>query len=65
MVLQASTKSTLIEAAGQGDADTVRRMLRAGADPNSSFGNGDTALTRAQKNGHRDVVETLRKSGAK
>ena len=60
-----SEKSTFIEAAGRGDVDTVREWLRNGIDPNSSFGRGDTALSRAQKHGHTEVVKILRRAGAK
>jgi uncharacterized protein len=48
----------------QGDVETVRQRLRAGADVNARDRHGQTALMLAAHRGYRDMVETLVEGGA-
>ena len=72
-----SSHEKLLEAARQGDSDTVRRLLAAGADVNWQDARGDTALSSVLNpswpagegpppflKGHRDVVRRLLAAGA-
>lgn len=52
------------DAVTRGDVETVRRLLRAGADVNARDRHGQTGLMIAAHRGHRDVVETLVGNGA-
>lgn len=59
-------RTPLILAALMGQADIVARLLERGAHPNDRdrvdqqpLGKGDTALIKAAKRGHLDVVQTL------
>ena len=54
----------LVRAASLGDTDEVRRLLDAGADPNSADGSGRTAVTHAAYGGHAAVVRLLVDAGA-
>ena len=54
----------LIEAAGRGDVEAVRRLLRAGADVNAQDDEGWTALIAAAQKGLAPVVELLLEEGA-
>jgi ankyrin repeat protein len=54
----------LMAAAVTGDADTVRILLEAGADPNASS-DGSTALTMARQTGQSQVVKLLEHAGAR
>ena len=51
--------TALAYAAGNGNAEIVRLLLEAGADA-SITSDGGTALDRAQRAGHEDVVTVLR-----
>jgi len=51
--------SALMFAAGEGQAGVVRALLDHQADPALRDADGDTALSFAQRNGHRQVVEIL------
>ena len=54
----------LMRAAGEGDAERVRSLLGAGADPNAALESGETALIRAASKGHLGVVQLLLAAGA-
>jgi len=57
-------KAQLWEAARQGDAAAVKRLLDSGVDPNAEFREGGTALLFAAQHGHPEVVELLLSRGA-
>jgi len=68
--LEVCDPSSLINAAGQGDLNAVAFMLKAGADPNifcvdTDNGLCESALGAAEKNNHLEVVDLLKKYGAK
>ena len=48
----------------QGEVETVRELLRAGADVNARDRHGQTALMLAAHRGYRDMVEILVEGGA-
>lgn len=50
--------SEWLDAASRGYADTVRKLIKDGADVNQVV-NGETALTRAALRGHTNVVKVL------
>ena len=54
----------LINACKNGDLQTVKTLIRSGADINSEDENRITALMWAAKNGHLEVVKELIKYGA-
>src|SRR6266849_1494555 len=54
----------LWEAARNGDAPTVKRLLDEGVDVNTKFRYGATALSYACDRGHLDVVKLLVERGA-
>jgi uncharacterized protein len=54
----------LVAAATAGDADEVRRLLGAGADPDDADAEGRTAITHAAYGGHAQVVRLLAEGGA-
>ena len=54
----------VVQAAYGGHAAIVKRLLRAGADPNLACGEGETALTVATRHGHVEVVKLLLAAGA-
>ena len=54
----------LLFAAQQGDAESVRILLGAGADVNEATPEGSTALIRAAANGHVAAVKLLLEKGA-
>jgi hypothetical protein len=56
---------TLIEAIQRGSWASVRRQLEAGADPNSSTAEGQTALDVARHKGDKMIVDLLVSKGAK
>lgn len=57
--------SALQLAAGDGFVDIVRLLLDAGVRPDDTGGYRDTALALAVDEGHRNVVNALRRAGAK
>jgi ankyrin repeat protein len=58
-------KSLLMAAASAGRKEVVEMLLKAKADPNRQNKNRDTAMSLAQDNGHHEIVDILRKAGAK
>ena len=52
-------------AARNGNAREVKELLARGADPEATFKGPQTAMQAAQEGGHADVVEILKKAGAK
>ncbi len=65
---QASTEARpskeLVEAAKGGDLETVRRLLKTGADVESKDSRGQNALLHASYKGHLGVVQELIRAGA-
>lgn len=62
--------TALIESVVLGDGgprhvETVRALVSAGADTQLTDGSGRTPLQLARANGYREIIEILRKSGAK
>ena len=56
-------KSALLQAAGRGDAAGVAQALEHGADIMEADAQGSTALHRAARGGHEEVVALLIKGG--
>lgn len=56
--------SELMEAATNGDAAAVKRLIDAGVDVNRRFENGLTILMNASFAGHADIVQLLLTAGA-
>ncbi len=52
-------------AAGSGNVEEVRRLLKEGADPEAEWESGETALHAAEANGHKEVVKLLKDAGAR
>jgi ankyrin repeat protein len=52
-------RTLLMSAAGYGDADVVRALLNAGADPEARDVHGDTAIHYAEKGGHIHIKTIL------
>ncbi len=55
----------MIDAARRGDAAAVRALIAARVDVNARDKEGFTALMGATEKGHADIVELLKKAGAK
>jgi len=57
---------TLLEAAGAGEIETVRKLLALGADVHVKcyYGHSDGPLREAVENGHTEVVKLLLDGGA-
>jgi len=51
-------------AALMGGTDTVKVLLKAGADLNAKDNRGETPLAHARSHNHTDVVDLLRAAGA-
>lgn len=56
--------SRMRDAAMQGDAEKVNRLVMQGAKPNVAGSNGHTALHIAAINNHAEVIHLLAKAGA-
>lgn len=54
-----------MEAAGSGHTETVQVLLAKGAEVNAKNNYGDTALMKAKKMGHKEIVRILKEAGAK
>jgi len=52
-------------AADQGRRDIAELLIAKGADVNAKESDGKTALSLAKEKGHDEIVELLRKHGAK
>ncbi len=57
--------SELIEAAQNGQAEKTSELLAAGAEVNAKANDGQTALMTAERKRQSEVVELLKKAGAK
>jgi pectate lyase len=55
----------LHHAARRGNRDMVELLITKGADVNAKLRNGKTALSLAKEKGHTEIVELLRRHGAK
>jgi ankyrin repeat protein len=63
-VLLRAADAPVADAAMKGDRDSVRALLKKGADVNQPQGDGMTALHWAANGGHADLVDTLLYAGA-
>ncbi|KAI9668917.1 MAG: hypothetical protein M1829_005229 [Trizodia sp. TS-e1964] len=59
-----SNWTPLMVAAANGDVETIKRLLKVGADIEAASNNGETALMLGASKGHLDVVKILLGSGA-
>ena len=55
----------LLQAARDGDAETVQHLIRSGANPNARDAQGQSALQIASARGWDEVVQALRERGAR
>ena len=55
----------LFLAAAAGRTAEVNALLSAGANPDSAWEDGTTAINVAKRNGHKEIVLILRNAGAK
>jgi len=60
-----TTASSLMEAASKGDTEKVQALLAHGADVNAQTIYGETALIKAEKRGHREIIQLLKDAVAK
>ena len=60
-----TSEPSLIRAAKEGDTETVKTLLAAGADVHAKDRDGWTALMFAAVKGHTDIVRVLRQAGAR
>lgn len=58
-----SAENCLHDAAGRGNIEIARDLIKAGSKPNAKDRNGDTPLHLAAKQGHTDMIAFLLKSG--
>ena len=58
-----TSEPSLIRAAKEGDTETVKTLLAAGADVHAKDRDGWTALMQAAFKGHTDIVQTLLAAG--
>ena len=63
--LTANTYTALMSAALNGHAGVVKVLLDKGADVNVKDISGRTALKYAESKDHQDVIELLKKAGAR
>jgi len=55
----------LHEACSTGQKDVVELLIAKGADMNAKNNKGQAALSLAKEQGHEEIVELLRKHGAR
>jgi len=60
-----TSEPSLIRAAKEGDTETVKTLLAAGADVNAQNWVGQTALMQAAWHGHTAIVQILKEAGAR
>lgn len=63
-VVAGAAVQPLVDAASRGDVETVRELLRGGADVNETQGDGMTALHWAADRGDRELAEVLIYAGS-
>ncbi|WP_395088550.1 ankyrin repeat domain-containing protein [Armatimonas sp.] len=63
-VVDTHGNSLLMKAAQYGHTGMVRELLKRGARTNYRDGDGDTALTSAERHGHAECARLLRAAGA-
>ena len=63
-VVDTHGNSLLMKAAQYGHTEMVKELLRRGARTNYRDGDGDTALTSAERHGHAECARLLRAAGA-
>ena len=59
------SNTALINAAMGGHAESVQVLLDSGTDVNAKNNDGTTALMFAEEEGHTEIVELLKKAGAR
>ena len=64
ILVASAAESPVADAAMRGDIDTVRALLREGADVNAAQGDGMTALHWAAENGSVEITAMLVFAGA-
>ncbi len=64
LVQAAPARTALVDAAKHGNKDAVRRLLKDGADVNTGFGDGMTALHWAAQAGDVELATLLLRAGA-
>ena len=57
--------TALMFAAMRGDAKSVNNLIAAGVDVNCKTKDGETPKERAEKIGYKNIIEILKKAGAK
>ncbi len=60
-----TSEPSLIRAAKEGDTETVKTLLAAGADVHAKDRDGETALMQAAWHGHTAIVQILKEAGAR
>jgi ABC-type nickel/cobalt efflux system permease component RcnA len=63
--LRQGVMDSALIAASHGDAESVKALLRDGADPNAEGGSGQVPLTYAEGEHHQEIVDMLKRAGAK
>ena len=61
----ADINSGLLDAARRGDSAIVKALLAKGADVTAKDKKGETALMHAKRGGHTEILDLLKRAGAK